>query len=384
MRRRHVRPVRCNPARAAGVQPGSPTTSRKQTAMKPSHLFRFAVAAALALFAVGAASAQHAISARAGMINIAEGDVFLSDDRAAPPQRVEPKPSELLSMKEGQTLRTGEGRAELLLTPGAFLRIGESSAFRMHSNRLSSVKLELVEGTALIDVAELLRGNSVIVLLQGAETELEKAGLYRFEAAPPRIRVFSGQVEVTLQGQTQKLKAGRELRLEGGQWTAARFDAERETDALYRWSKRRSGYIAMANVSAARHASSLYGASAFSGGTWLWNPWFGFATYIPWTDTVRSPFGYFYYTPFTVFDFYYPPRRAPAWTGGFDPGRPASPGYAGSLPPRSAEGRGYTPSAPVSVSAPSAPAPAAGSVGVRGGAGAGGVGVRGGSGGRSR
>lgn len=355
--------------------------------MKPSHLSRFAVAAGIALFAAGAASAQQAISARAGMINVAEGDVFLTDDRGAAPQKVEPKPSELVSMKEGQTLRTGEGRAELLLTPGAFLRIGESSAVRMHSNRLSSVKLEVVEGTALIDVAELLRDNSVIMLLQGAETELEKAGLYRFDAVPPRIRVFSGQAEVTAAGRTQTIKSGRELRLEGGQWAAGRFDPERETDALYRWSKRRSGYIAMANVSAARQAGSLNGASAFSGGTWLWNPWFGFATYVPWADTVRSPFGYFYYTPYTVYDFYYPQRRAPVWGGGFDGGRSASPGYAGSLPPRSAEGRGYTPSAPVSVSAPSAPAPGAGSVGSRGGGAAGGSvggagGVRGGSGGR--
>ncbi len=47
----------------------------------------------------------------------------------------------------------------------------------MHSNRLSSVKLEVVEGAGLIDVVELLRDNSVIVLLQGAEAELEKAGL---------------------------------------------------------------------------------------------------------------------------------------------------------------------------------------------------------------
>lgn len=350
--------------------------------MPSCHLFRLAAGAAIAMFAAGAGLAQPAISARAGMINVAEGDVFLTDERGGAPQRVEPKPSELISLKEGQTLRTGEGRAELLLTPGAFLRLGESSAVRMHSNRLSSVKLEVVEGAGLVDVVELLRDNSVIVLLQGAEAELEKAGLYRFDAVPPRIRVFSGQAEVTVAGETLKLKAGREVRLEGGKWAAARFDPDRETDSLYRWSKRRSGYIAMANVSAARQAGTMYG-SAFQGGTWLWNPWFGFATYVPWADTVRSPFGYFYYTPVTVFDFYYPQRRAPAWSAGFDPGRAASPGYAGSLPPRAAGGRGYTPSAPVSVSAPSAPAPGSGNLGVRGGdAGRGGVGVRPGSGGR--
>lgn len=355
--------------------------------MKRCRGFRFAGAAGLLLLATGAASAQNAVSARAGMVNVAEGDVFFEGGRGAPPQRVEPKPSELVSLREGQTLRTGEGRAEVLLTPGSFLRLGESSAIRLHSNRLSSVKLELIDGSALIDVAELLRDNSVIVRLAGAEAELEKAGLYRFDAVPPRIRVFSGQAAVVAAGRSQTLKSGRELGLEGDQWAVGRFDPDRASDPLYRWSKRRSGYIAMANVSAARQAGSIAGAGAFGGGTWYWNPWFGFATYVPRGDTVRSPFGYFYYTPYTVYDFYYPARRAPVWGGGgFDGGRAAG-GFAGSMPPRSAEGRGYSPSAPVSVSAPPAAAPGAGSAGSRGGGAPGGAvggagGVRGGSGGR--
>ncbi|MFZ5928791.1 MAG: hypothetical protein ACOYX1_15250 [Acidobacteriota bacterium] len=339
-------------------------------------------AAALLLLA-GSAVAQHAVSARAGMINVAEGDVFFVDDRGAAPQRVEPRPNELVSMKEGQTLRTEEGRAEVLLTPGAFLRLGEASAVRLDSSRLSSVKLELLDGGTLIDIVELLPDNSVLVRLAGAEVELEKAGLYRFDAAPPRVRVFNGQAEVRAAGLAQTLKGGRELRLEGAQWAVRKFDADKETDSLYRWSKRRSGYIAMANVSAARQAGSFWGASGFRGGTWLWNPFFGFATYVPWSDTVMSPFGYYYYTPRTVYQVYYPPRSAPALGGGFDHGGPA---FAGSMPPRSA-GSSYTPAAPVSASAPSAPPPGAGSVGSRSGGAAGGSvggtgGVRAGSGGR--
>lgn len=350
--------------------------------MMPGWKHCLAGAAGLLLI-TGSAAAQTAVSARAGMINVAEGDVFFLDDRGAAPQRVEPRPNELLSMKDGQTLRTEEGRAEVLLTPGAFLRLGESGAVRLLSGRLSSVKLELLEGGALIDVVELLEDNSVIVRLAGAEVELEKAGLYRFDAEPPRVRVFSGQAEVRAAGQAQTLKSGRELRLEGAQWAVRKFNADKETDSLYRWSKRRSGYIAMANVSAARQAGSFWGLNSLRGGTWLWNPYFGFATYLPWGDTVMSPFGYYYYTPRTVYQVYYPPRSAPAFGGGFDRGGPS---FAGSMPPRSA-GSTYTPAAPVSASAPSAPAPGAGSAGSRSGGAAGGSvggsgGVRAGSGGR--
>ncbi|MCX7603796.1 MAG: hypothetical protein N2036_06950, partial [Bryobacteraceae bacterium] len=278
---------------------------------------------------------------------------------------------------------TDEGRAEILLTPGAFLRLGEAGAVRMISNRLTAVRVEVVRGAALIDVVELLRDHSLAVLAADAELSILRPGLYRIEASPPRIRVFNGQAEVRAGGQSWSLKSGRELTLASGAWVMAKFDPEKETAPLSRWSRRRAGYIAMANVSAARQAGMM--SRSFTGGTWFWNPYFGFATYIPWGDVARSPFGYFYYTPYSVLDVYYPPRRAPApvWQdrGAFGGG------LAGQMPPRSA-GTAYTPSAPVSATAPAAPAEGAGSVGTRGGGASGGAvggtagGVRAGSGGR--
>lgn len=340
--------------------------------------FRFLPAvAALFVLAPASARAQQAISARAGLINVADGDVYLSDARSGARRPFERKAAELVELKEGQTLETAEGRAEILLTPGAFLRIGESAAVRMISSRLTAVRVELAAGAALVDVVELLRDHSLAVDVRGAEVEIEKPGLYRMEADAPRIRVFQGQARVRAGGQTYTLKGGRELALAGGAWVTAKFDPGRATDPLYRWSKRRAGYIAMANVSAARQAGMM--SRSFTGGSWFWNPYFGFATYIPWSDIARSPFGYFYYTPYTVMDVYYPPRRDTShgpWTG---PG--ASGGLAGSLPPRSA-GPAYTPSAPVRASAPAAPAPGAGSAGTRAGGAVGGAagGVRGGRG----
>jgi hypothetical protein len=344
----------------------------------------FAVSVAGLFLWPAAASAQQAISARAGLINVADGDVFLSDGQGAARRPLVRKATELVELREGQMLETGEGRAEVLLTPGAFLRIGESAAVRLQSSRLTSVRIEIVRGAALVDVVELLKDHSLTILVEGAEAAIGKPGLYRFEAAPPRIRVFDGQLEVRAGGRTQDLKRGRELALSGGSWSLARFDPDKETDALYRWSKRRAGYIAMANVSAARQAGMM--SRSFTGGTWFWNPYFGFATYIPWGDVARSPFGYLYYTPYTVLDVYYPQRRMPAPPAWQDRGAFGG-GLAGSLPPRSA-GTAYTPSAPVSASAPAAPEPGAGSVGTRGGGAAGGAaggtagGVRAGSGGR--
>ncbi|MGB9612504.1 MAG: hypothetical protein ACPL7M_16135, partial [Bryobacteraceae bacterium] len=324
-------------------------------------------AAALLALAPPPARAQQAISARAGLINVADGDVFLADARSGSLKPFERRPTELIELKDGQTLETQEGRAELLLTPGAFLRIGESSAVRMQSGRrLDAVRVELLKGAALVDVIELLREHSLTLLVGDAEISIHKAGLYRLEAAPARVRVFNGQAEVRAAGQRWTLKGGRELSAADGGWVAAKFDQDKGTDALYRWSKRRAGYIAMANVSAARQAGLM--SSSFTGGRWFWNPYFGFATYIPWSDSVRSPFGYYYYTPSTVQYVYFPPQRGPG--SGVAPDRGAfGGGLSGPLPRRSAAGSTYTPSAPVSAGAPPA-----GSVGARSGGAVGGGG----------
>lgn len=326
-----------------------------------------------------AALAQNAISAKAGMINVADGDVFIVDAKGGEPRKVEPKVSEFVDLKEGQTLRTTDGRAEVLLTPGSFLRMADNSSFKLFSNRLTDVRLEVLSGSALIEATEMLEGNEITVLAKDATAVLTKGGLYRFDAEPsPRIRVYMGEAVVERNGQKTTLKGGRELLASGGNWTMAKFDAK-DTDSLYRWSKRRSGYIAMANVSAARQ--STFRGNGFTGGNWYYNPYFGFATYVPWGDTLRSPFGYYYYTPATVMAVYYPPR--PAYNGGGGFGGMGSGGFASSMPSRSAGGSTYTPSAGVSAPAPSAGSSVgAGSVGSRGGGGAVSSGAAGGGGAR--
>lgn len=74
-------------------------------------------AALLALVAVPV-SAQPVISAKSGMIARVQGNVFL-DDKA-----VEDSATHFPDVKEKQVVRTEDGLAEILLTPGVFLRMG--------------------------------------------------------------------------------------------------------------------------------------------------------------------------------------------------------------------------------------------------------------------
>jgi hypothetical protein len=263
------------------------------------------------LLAAGAfgveAQAQSVISARSGIIHLAEGKVFLGD------KLVEPKFGEFPDMKPDSVLRTEEGRAEVLLTPGAFLRMGENSAFRLVSNKLEDTQVELVSGAVLVELAELLEDNAVTFRYRDYSFTPQKAGLFRLDAEPGRLRVYDGVVAVTAGGTETKVKRGKEMLLDGNT-ELAKFDPE-VGDPLYRWSKRRAGYIAMANLSAAKNLSDS-GRSWNSGG-WFVNPYFGMLTYVP-IGYFNSPFGFGFYGPHHVYRAYAPrPVFVPNTGGGF-------------------------------------------------------------------
>ena len=92
-----------------------------------------------------AAFGQQVISARSGLIHYVEGRVLLDG------KPVEVKITAFPEIKENMEFRTEDGRAEVLLNPGVFLRLGENSAIRMVSNKLSDSRVEFLSGSAVIE-----------------------------------------------------------------------------------------------------------------------------------------------------------------------------------------------------------------------------------------
>src|ERR1700722_16091057 len=116
------------------------------------------------------ALAQSVISAHSGLIHFSDGSVFLDD------QRVEPKAGKFDQIKNGSELRTQDGRAEVLLTPGTFLRLGANSAIRMISNDLDNTRVELLSGSAVVDQgSDTLAGASVTLLYNLDQVHIKKA-----------------------------------------------------------------------------------------------------------------------------------------------------------------------------------------------------------------
>ena len=251
-------------------------------------------------FAAGtvAAQAQSVISARSGLIHYVEGQVYLGDEQ------VDSKFGNFPEVKENAQLRTAEGRAEVLLTPGVFLRLGENSSFRMVTNRLIDTRLELLSGTAIVEAEDIPKDNSVTVVYKDASAHVLKKGLYRFDATAGELRVYDGAAQVSAGEKTVQVNEGHQIALDT--LVATKFD-KNLTDALDRWSARRAEYLSMANVSAANTLrGSMYYGGMFNSG-WFWNPYFGMFTFVPGLDGMwYSPYGYRFWSPFDVYMAYMP------------------------------------------------------------------------------
>ena len=267
---------------------------------------------AAAALLIAPAYGQMAISAKAGLINVADGEVFV-DGKA-----VEHNPNGFTTIPKDGTLKTAEGRAEVLLTPGSFLRVSEFSSFRLADNNTDNVAIDLLEGAALVEVTELLDQNQLTFRAQNQVIRPMKGGVYLIEISPvARVRAYDGgEVMVSVNDEQFVVKSNRELVASADGWVVNKFDSA-DTDPLYRWAKRRSEYISMANLSAARTApgrNSMMGMGAGFGGmgmlgNWFYNPFFGTMTYVPWGQGVFSPFGYGYFNPYQAYRFYAAPQR---------------------------------------------------------------------------
>src|SRR5579863_9069524 len=93
-------------------------------------------------------SGQSVVAAHSGVVYFFEGSVFIGD------QLLEPRFGRFPDIGEGVELWTERGRAEVLLTPGVFLRLGDHGAIRMLSNQLSDTRVELLHGSAILESKE--------------------------------------------------------------------------------------------------------------------------------------------------------------------------------------------------------------------------------------
>src|SRR3979490_864437 len=103
---------------------------------------------------------QSTNAALPGTLNYVEGQASI-EGRSLSPQSVGSTP-----MQAGQVLATANGKAEILLTPGIFLRLGDDSTVQMVSTDLTHTEVRLDQGRANVEVDQIYSQNTILVDLK--------------------------------------------------------------------------------------------------------------------------------------------------------------------------------------------------------------------------
>jgi hypothetical protein len=226
-----------------------------------------------------------------GSINYVEGQVSLDGQPLAP--------SGPVVLQPGQTIATGNGFAEILLTPGAFLRVGHGSEVRLVAAGLAETKAQLNRGTAIVEVDQLIKGTNLAVVMNGATAQLDKKGLYDFDANQQAIRVLDGKATVSEAAGSKSIGKDDQLLLASAKpLKKTSFDANAvKAEPLYVWSEARSQDESQANVAMAQNVAAYGG---WYGPGWYWDPYWSFYAYLPADGFLYSPFGWGFYSPWYI------------------------------------------------------------------------------------
>jgi hypothetical protein len=198
---------------------------------------REVIRAAALLVAAAPLFSQPVVGAKAGVVSFAIGKVYLDNEAIAISATHFP------DMKEKSVLRTEGGRAEVLLNPCAVLRVDEDSSIRLLNSDLLQPRVELLGGSAVVDIAGIRKGSEIRVPLSGAEVGAAKQGTYRIDYSPAVLKVFAGRAVVERNGGRTEVPAGRTLAFDSPQ--PEKFDV-RDGDGLDLWNHQRAIVLARA------------------------------------------------------------------------------------------------------------------------------------------
>jgi hypothetical protein len=254
------------------------------------------------------ADGQSVISTHSGVVHFFEGAVYLND------QPLESHLGKFSTIPQGGELRTAEGRAEVLLTPGVFIRIGDRTDIRMLANQLSDTRVELLAGSAVVDSTDPGSGTSVKVLYKNWNVHFLEQGVYRIDADPPHLWVFQGKAEVSggNQGDGLLLSRGMDVAFAPSLVPSQTSDRVHPRDGLSMWADGRRQSISADNTIAANIQDpaslsiSTLDLDSFTSFPMLGLPSVGpsgvyssLATYQPGFNSIYLP-GYTYYPTYTL------------------------------------------------------------------------------------
>ncbi|MEP6818479.1 MAG: FecR family protein [bacterium] len=242
------------------------------------------------------------ISAKAGGVNAVTGRASMRPHGNTEWQQLTIKED----LEAGDVVKTGlDGRVEMLLNPGSYMRVGENSEFELADNSLENLEVRLIRGTAIVEVTgaddeELFIG----ITTPHTRMSIIRRGLYRVSVVPgDNTELIVRKGRVMLEGSHTKVKGGNKVVFSANSFSVAKLENadKKNWDPLERWSKDRAETLAKANSRLSARTLTAF-ASSFRddwswplwgrhSGFWLFNPGIGCYTLFPFGYGWQSPYG---------------------------------------------------------------------------------------------
>jgi len=271
------------------------------------------------------------ISAKAGGINAITGQASVHSKGETDWQQL----SITDDLNAGDRVRTAfDGRVEILLNPGSYLRVGGNSEIELSDNTLANLEVRLLQGTAIVEAtgADGLELN-INISTPHTNFAIVRQGLYRLNVVPgDATELIVRKGRVILNDSHTKVKGGNKVVFNATNFSVAKLTKEekkaKDQEDVDVWSKNRAETLAKAN----RRITDRMLTSAFAtfrdndpfswwgrrNGFWFYSPHARCYTFLPFYYGWSSPYGNYYGN--TVY--YYPhpnPANNPGYTGGSYP-----------------------------------------------------------------
>lgn len=242
-----------------------------------------------------AAGDKYVISAKAGGVNFVEGAVGVVREAGTSGYLLKGD-----KLQIGDRVSTGaDGKAEILLNPGSYLRLGGNSVFEFKTTSLDDLQLRLDAGSAIFEVFA-TEDFKVTVNSPKTKFSLIDSGIYRIDVAADgsgKVSVWKGRAQIGTDS-AGIVKSGREGMLSGSQAAITKFNRG-DKDSLEIWSKFRAKELAKVSGNLARNNLRTSLMRSFLGRGWNMYDSFGLWVYDPFSRShCFLPFGYGWYSPY--------------------------------------------------------------------------------------
>ena len=246
---------------------------------------------------------HYLISAKAGRVNAVFGVAEYQRDGRW--QML----SARFALDSGDVIRTrDDGRVEMLLNPGSYLRMSGGSELELSNASLDDLRIKIQRGSVIIEIT----GASGARLRLHATTPqseivIDRNGLYRIDVAADgqtEVAVHKGKVLVN----GVEVKDGRKLA--SGMAAPVKFD-KKQRDSFDLWSRERAELLAQANRRLSERTINMAFWSFRGSGAWGYGraPYFGLwiydrgldcYTFLPFYSSWSSPYGIGYRNGFGI------------------------------------------------------------------------------------